>query len=123
VLDRLFEANTQRIFSQTAMNALRAFDIPSQHVHFDTTLRLVFGDYQASRLGLPVPMKITKGYSKDHRPDLNQFLISLLCAGGNVPIFTKLEDGNASDKKINNAVLTDISRKPATVGIDPCATI
>jgi transposase len=68
-------------------------------------------------------MKITKGYSKDHRPDLNQFLIALLCTGGNVPIFTKLEDGNASDKKINNVVLTDISRTLAKVGMDPRGAI
>jgi hypothetical protein len=32
----------------------------------------------------PRTIKITKGYSKDHRPDLNQFVVSLLCAGGNV---------------------------------------
>jgi transposase len=123
VLDRLFDANTQRIFSQLAIHALRAFEIPTRHVHFDTTSRLVFGDYLAAGGELAAPMKITKGYSKDHRPDLNQFLISLLCTGGNVPIFTKLEDGNASDKKINNAVLTDISRTLAKVGMDPRGTI
>ena len=78
VLDRLYEANTQRIFSQLAINALRAFEIPTRHVHFDTTSRLVFGDYLSSGGELVVPIKITKGYSKDHRPDLNQFLIALL---------------------------------------------
>lgn len=50
-------------------------------------------------------------------------MVSLLCTGGNVPIFSKLEDGNASDKKLNNGLLTEISKKLADVGIDPAGSI
>ena len=46
-----------------------------------------------------MPFKITHGYSKDRRPDLKQFVLSLLCVGTDVPIVGKLEDGNASDKR------------------------
>ncbi|MCP3998884.1 MAG: IS1634 family transposase, partial [bacterium] len=56
------------------------------------------------------PFKIAHGYSKDKRPDLKQFVLSLLCVDGNVPIVGKLEDGNASDKKINHRVLSEVSR-------------
>lgn len=123
VLDLVYAANTTHLFSEIARNALRSFEVPTQHIHFDTTSVTVYGAYEPSEPDSPSALKITKGYSKDHRPDLNQFLISLLCTGGNVPIFSKLEDGNASDKKVNNAVLTDISRKLSKVGIDPGASI
>lgn len=123
MLDLLYAANTTHLFSAIAGNALRNFQVPTQHVHFDTTSVTVYGAYEPADPDSPSVLKITKGHSKDHRPDLNQFLISLLCTGGNVPIFSKLEDGNASDKKVNNAVLTDISRKLSTVGIDPAASI
>jgi transposase len=123
VLDLLYASNTTHLFSEIARNALRIFKVPTQHLHFDTTSVTVYGAYEPSEPDSPSALKITKGYSKDHRPDLNQFLISLLCTGGNVPIFCNLEDGHASDKKVNNAVLTDISRTLSKVGIDPGAAI
>ena len=101
------------------MNALRAFEVPTQHNHYDTTSMNVFGQYNSEDPESPKTIKITKGYSKDHRPDLNQFVVSLLCTGGNVPIFSKLENGNASDKKLNNTLLTDISKKLAGGGDRP----
>jgi len=122
-LDHLYEANTSRIYSAIVMNALRACEVPTQHIHYDTTSMNVFGQYNSDLADNPHTIKITKGYSKDHRPDLNQFVVSLLCAGGNVPIFSRLEDGNASDKKLNNALLTEISKKLADVGIDPAGSI
>ena len=122
-LDQLYKANTSRIFSAIVMNALRSFDVPSRHIHYDTTSVSVFGQYNSQAQDTPTTIKITKGHSKDHRPDLNQFVVSLLCAGGNVPIFSKLEDGNASDKKLNNGLLTEISKKLADVGIDPAGPI
>jgi transposase len=124
LLDRLYEANTTRVFSHLAMNALEAFEINSPHIHFDTTSIRVYGSYDpAEDAEDSPPFQITHGFSKDHRPDLKQFLVSLLCVGGNVPFFGKMEDGNASDKTLNNAVLSTISHKLAAVGLAPEASI
>jgi len=68
-------------------------------------------------------LKITQGHSKDHRPDLKQFLISMLCVDRNVPVFGKTEDGNGSDKTINNEILTSISKRMALHGLEPGAFI
>jgi transposase len=122
-LDHLYNANTSQVYSAIVMNALRTFVVPTQHLHYDTSSVNVFGQYNSDAPDNPETIKITKGYSKDHRPDLNQFVVSLLCTGGNVPIFSKLEDGNASDKKLNNVLLTEISKKLADVGIDPAGSI
>jgi transposase len=123
MLEHLYDASTSQLYTAIVINALRTFKVPTQHIHYDTTSMNVFGQYNSDSQDNPRTVKITKGYSKDHRPDLNQFVVSLLCTGGNVPIFSKLEDGNASDKKLNNTLLTNISKKLADVGIDPAGSI
>jgi len=124
LLDRLYEANTTVLFSEIARNAFEAFDVTERHIHFDTTSLHVYGAYDPPEDAEEAPpFRITHGYSKDHRPDLKQFLMSLLCVGGNVPFFGKIEDGNASDKDINHAVLSTISHHLARVGLDPRASI
>jgi transposase len=50
----------------------------------------LYGDYRGAD-GNGAPFKITQGYSKDKRPDLKQFVLSLLCVEGNVPLVGKLE--------------------------------
>ena len=55
-------------------------------------------------------MNIVHGHSKDHRPDLKQFLVKMLCVDRTIPVFGQTEDGNASDKVINNKVLSSISK-------------
>ena len=48
-----------------------------------------------------IPITITHGYSRDHRPDLKQFMLNMIVSGdGDVPIFIETGSGNQSDKKI-----------------------
>ena len=123
VLDLLFETGTQRIFSELAMKALQRHGISTRTVHFDTISVSVYGEYRVHDEASPPPFQITEGYSKDHRPDLKQFLISALCVGDKIPIFGKNEDGNRSDKEINNTILTQISQHMAQFGVGEKAFI
>jgi len=122
ILEHLFNAGTQKIFSALSVSALQRFELSTRHVHFDTTSVNVYGEYLGAS-GDEAPFKINHGYSKDKRPDLKQFVLSLLCVDGDVPIVGKLEDGNASDKKINNQVLGDIARHMKAHGVDDKAFI
>ena len=106
VLDAIFQAGTAMIFGEVARMAVLHFGIDTGVLHHDTTSISVFGDYDL----VDPPFLITYGHSKDKRPDLKQFLVSMLCAEGNIPIFGKTEDGNGSDKTINNTLLSNISR-------------
>jgi transposase len=48
----------------------------------------------------PVPITINHGYSRDHRPDLKQFTLSLLTTGGEgIPLFLQVGDGNKLDSQ------------------------
>jgi transposase len=120
VMDRIYETGTTKIFSELSLRALKEFGIESSYVHFDTTSVTVYGEYESSKQeedNKKKAIKITYGHSKDHRPDLKQFLISMLCVDRNIPIFGKSEDGNESDKKVNNKILTKISKEIAEYGL------
>jgi len=89
---------------------------------FDTTSVNLCGDYLGAQEEA-APCKITQGYSKDKRPDLKQFVLSLLCVDGNVPVFGKIEDGNASDKAINHRLLSEISEHMQQYGVEAAAFV
>jgi len=104
-MDKIFEAGTLKIFSQLAQNALKVFDVDPRRLNFDTTSISVYGDYDLAN----PPFQITYGHSKDKRPDLIQFVISMLAVEKNLPIEAKIYSGNTDDKTIPKDILQRIS--------------
>ena len=117
-MDAIYAAGTEQLFSQVAFRAARTFplDLDMRHVHFDTTSVSVWGDYPLCNEE-EGQLQVTNGHSKDHRPDLKQFLVKMLCIHHNIPIVGGCESGNTSDKTINNAVLTNLSKYMAKHGL------
>lgn len=105
VLDRIYEYGTWKIFSDVSLNACRSFNVKCSEIHQDTTSVSVWGDYREAS---DESLHIVYGHSKDKRPDLKQFIISLLCVEGNLPFNAEILDGNASDKKINGKVIAKL---------------
>ena len=127
ILERLYDVGTMKIFTACAVRADQVYGLDKRYVHFDTTSLSVYGEYLPPE-GQPdqqaaVPFTITHGYSKDKRPDLKQFVFSTLCVDRAVPLWGKPEDGNASDKTVNNTVLSDIATFLAKHGVAPGAYI
>lgn len=57
----------------------------------------VHGEYEQ---GEPEAIEVTYGYSKDHRPDLKQVVLSLVVNGPSaIPLWMEPQDGNSSDRK------------------------
>jgi transposase len=110
VLDRIYDYGSMKIFSEISLRALNSFNIDRSHVSFDTTSVSVQGEYSSYAGENNDAMNIVYGHSKDHRPDLKQFLVKMLCVDRTIPVFGQTEDGNASDKTINNTVLSSISK-------------
>jgi transposase len=128
VLERLYDVGTMKIFTACAVRADRVYGLDKRYVHFDTTSISVYGEYlppegQPAQQEQAVPFTITHGYSKDKRPDLKQFVFSTLCVDRAVPLWGTPEDGNASDKTINNTLLSDIATFLAQHGVAPGAYI
>src|SRR5215467_2878876 len=128
VLERLYDVGTMKIFTACAVRADQVYGLDKRYVHFDTTSISVYGDYlppagQSDQQEPAVPFTITHGYSKDKRPDLKQFVFATLCVDRAVPLWGTPEDGNASDKTINNTLLSDIATFLAKHGVAPGAYI
>ena len=113
VLDRIYEYGTWKIFSEVCVETFRHFSVDASVVHHDTTSVSVWGEYAPARGD---PIHITNGFSKDKRPDLKQFMVSLLCVEGNLPCHGGILDGNAADKKTNGAILHELPRIMARHG-------
>jgi transposase len=100
VLDKLFEADPSRVFVGVALRAARHFGVRTQCVHLDATSLHLHGEYARDpQQQEPTALRITHGYSRDHRHDLKQFVVDLTCTGdGGVPLFFRDADGNEADQ-------------------------
>ncbi len=97
ILDALFAANLNQVFSAVALKALEVYAIPTPWLHQDTTTIMLYGAY-ADEPQSPEAPHPTYGHSKDGRDDLKQVLLSLGVSGdGGLPLRVGLRDGNRSD--------------------------
>ncbi len=95
-LEKLYRAGPEGTFMRIAANAYNEYE--GRFFHNDTTTMSLQGEYKHEEGDLDaVPIEITHGFSKDHRPDLKQFVISLVMSD-DLPVFIQALSGNASDK-------------------------
>lgn len=99
VMDQLYDFGLSKLFLLIALAAVKKYQINLDFTHLDSSSFSVHGQYNQplspqsesveQELEVePIPIKITYGYSKDHRPDLKQFILDLIVTGdGNIPIF------------------------------------
>jgi len=100
LLDHVWAYGPSQLFSVVAMTAYRRFRLQAQRYHFDSSSMSVHGAY-ASESEPPGSIEITHGYSKDHRPDLKQFIVEMMCGDdGEVPLAIEIASGNQSDKAV-----------------------
>jgi transposase len=99
MLDTLYAAGVTEVFLEVAREARQAFPFPVQALHVDATSFHVHGQYEG--LGEEVgAIRVTHGYSRDHRPDLKQWVMNLVCADtGGIPLLFAPGDGNQSDRE------------------------
>jgi transposase len=102
-LDELFQAGITELFARVAQRAVDTYKIDVDFAHTDTSSFSLSGQYESEvaqegeeKRGA---VKITHGYSKDHRPDLKQVVVTLITnQKGRIPLWLEALDGNSSDK-------------------------
>jgi transposase len=100
-LDQLFDADRGSLLCELMLGVIKEFRVDCSQLHNDSTSITVHGDYTAAdgraRAGKPT-VAAALGHSKDHRPDLKQFVLTLtVSADGAVPVAHRLLDGNTGD--------------------------
>lgn len=134
VLDKLYLTGITEIFTTIALSAAQKFEINTDTSHLDSSSFHLHGKYEKelplvsfssretdsnqldnssiNHQTSPIPIEITYGYSRDHRPDLKQFILDLICSGdGDVPLFLRVASGNESDNSIFASICQDFKNK------------
>lgn len=98
MLEGLFQAGVTEVFLGIAQATRKAFPFPVQALHVDSTRFHVHGVYGSGKESQTadagdeaLPIRLTHGYSRDHRPDLRQWVMNLVCADtGGFPCSSRL---------------------------------
>lgn len=97
-LDDIYAFGPTALFAHVASHACNTFGLKPAAGHLDTTSISFSGQYLDSTEE-PTEVQITHGYSKDHKPDLKQLIVVLLCAyKSSIPTWFAVQSGNKSDK-------------------------
>ncbi|MDZ8239395.1 MAG: IS1634 family transposase [Nostoc sp. ChiQUE01a] len=115
VLDKLYETGLTEVFVTVALCAARKFGVKMDSLHLDSSSFHVDGDYinnGKANIAEPGGIEITYGYSRDHRPDLKQFILDLMCSGdGDIPLYLRIGDGNESDSAMFATIIADFQQQ------------
>jgi transposase len=112
-LDHLHRADRASLLTAVILRAVRLFQLTLKQMHQDTTTVTCSGDYQGQPPADKAdrPARITRGYNKDHRPDLKQLLYNrTVTSDGAVPIHCKVHDGNTSDDSVHRQTWLELQK-------------
>ena len=98
-LDEASAYGCDLLFQELALAVCAHEGIDLRFNHLDTTSFALTGDYIPDSDEHAI--RITHGYSKDHRPDLKQAVLELMVSqDGGIPFVSKSWDGNTSDTQV-----------------------
>ncbi len=107
-LDAIYTAGPTELYRAIAMTAMRHLELSGLLGHMDSTTFHTDGEYDhAPEEGV---IRITRGYSRDHRPELNQFGLQLIVESeAGIPMMMAALSGNDNDKAVfRDAVSTHV---------------
>jgi transposase len=95
-LDKLYEYGVSPLYQDLAERVVQYLGLPCNLVHLDSTSFHVDGEYQSDIDAQGI--RITQGYSRDHRPDLNQVILNLITENqAGLPVYMQACSGNTND--------------------------
>ena len=98
-LDAIYEYGPDKLYPQLAAQAVKHLGLLCRFAHMDSTGFHVDGRYNSDVEAGEGVIHITKGYSRDHRPDLNQVVLQLINERqAGIPLLMQTLSGNNSDK-------------------------
>jgi len=99
-LDAIYAYGTSELYGQLAFQTVNRLGVSCRVGHLDSTSFHVDGVYNSIQEEAEAGViHITQGYSRDHRPDLNQVVLQLITEHQTgIPLWMEALDGNSSDK-------------------------
>jgi transposase len=98
-LDDCYQYGCSNLFAEISMAVCKKEKVDCRFNSEDTTSFSLTGDYEPDCDEYAI--KITHGFSKDHRPDLKQAIVEMMVSqDGGIPTVYNAHSGNASDNVI-----------------------
>jgi transposase len=118
-LDTLYAYGVTELYSLMAATAVERLGLAPRFAHLDSTSFHVDGRYNSDEEPEEQVVHITRGYSRDHRPDLNQVMLELIVEHqAGIPILMTPLSGNSSDAQgFGEAVRTHVQQLQTTYGL------
>jgi transposase len=118
-LDTLYAYGVTALYSLIAATAAKRLGLAPTFTHLDSTSFHVDGRYNSDEEPEEHVIHITRGYSRDQRPDLNQVMLDLIVEHqAGIPVLMKPLSGNSSDAQDFGQVITDhIAQLQITYGM------
>jgi transposase len=98
-LDAFYTYGPKMLYGQLAAQAVKRLGLFCQIGHIDTTSFYFDGIFNSDQEAPEQVIHITQGYSRDHRPDLNQVTLQLISEHqAGILLWMDALSGNSSDK-------------------------
>jgi transposase len=121
-LDAIFIYNPTSLYSQLALQSVSRLGLLCRVGHLDSTSFHADGHYNCDAASDEngAIIHITPGYSRDHRPDLNQVVLQLISEQqAGLPLFMEPLNGNKSDKEsFRQTIHAHIDQLRSDVGLE-----
>ncbi len=116
-LDAIFEFGVEPFYFLLASAVVRQLGLACAGGHLDATSFHVDGEYGGE--GAEGVVRITQGYSRDRRPDLNQVVLQLVTENqAGIPLLMVPQGGNVNDQAgFRDTVSAHIGQLQAGVGL------
>jgi len=119
VMDELYKYGLNSLFIEIVLSVINKFNIETKYSHLDATSFHLHGEYTSEKeqekeaeIIKEKPIIITKGYSRDHRPDLKQCVLDLITSSdGDIPLLMRVGDGNEADKAVFGKILIEFKKQ------------
>lgn len=97
-LDAIYDYGVSELYEKIAYKAISNIGLHPSTIHLDSTSFHVDGNYNSNSHYDEKIIHITKGYSRDHHPQLNQVVLNLIVEHqAGIPLMMMAADGNQID--------------------------
>ena len=106
--DTLYDSEVTALYSLLATTAAKRLGLAPRCAHLDSTSVQVAGRYNSAEEPEAEVIHITRGYSRDHRPDLNQVLLELMVEHqAGIPLLMQPLSGKSRDVQAFGQVIQE----------------
>ena len=97
-LDKLYETGVSGIYQTLSASVVKHLALPCEGINLDSTSIHVDGNYEHDDDSKAI--KLVRGYSRDHRPELNQVVLNLITENkAGIPVYMQAASGNINDNE------------------------